>query len=948
MRIDFYHVDAFEVATYEPIWRALRSLGVDARLVGPPDGKNRAARGWFDHGAFVEACCGRRLPFETEADPGAVGVTTQNTEIVAAYRHPHIRLMYGPVMYPSAWGLSQHAASRFDCILAHGPYYQRHLARWKREWQTPVVGYPRYDDYFAGKLDLAALRRKHGVDHAKPILLYLPTWAENSSFDQYFEIIAEAGNRFQVIVRPHHCTARFEPQRMERLRASGARLATGPFDLPELLAVADLVVADARSCSLLEAIMCGRRVLGLASVAAQDEEWMRATGLAALSPCCHSPERFGEAVERCLAQPEDNAPRAVWRDEHVAFRDGSAANRAAQAILTAIERTVKSAAAPARPAPRPAVATRPAGAPRVSVVLPTYNHLRFLPAAIQSVLDQTYTDFELIIVNDGSTDGTRDYLERLRHPRIRVLHQQNQRLPRALNTGFRAARGDLLTWVSSDNSCAPIFLEALVGALDAWPEAGMAVSAFASIDPEGRITGIRRDQDLSPACLFTGNPGIAAFLYRREYQQAVGEYDPALEGAEDWDLWVRLSELAPVVYVPEILYYYRRHDATMTSQIPARVRESSLQVIPRALERCQHQLNLDKLYPAIAECSNREHAEAEACFDLGTNLLWSPYAPADLAVPFLKAAFEKSQVPGVLANLALALARAGHWEDLAQCLPHLGQINQPAIQEVFSNLSAALKRRQPLILTGPPPFGLTSTTSELLARTLGRRRVYSLTMAFSDAKNRDAERGMPPQASRPEAVESRKSLAVPVDSSGRTSPAAPEVSQSSLATSKSRAEFMAEAQACLAQGELEATRDVLEEALASSPGDLEVRETLGNICFQVEDFEAASRHYRFVTERQPRTADAWLRLAHAAHRNDQIEEFEHALGRVLALEPEHRDAQKFLGDLNLENGLNLEAVLAYKRVLRQTPNGPVNSRRRRPLTSAFWVLMPETNWRGRT
>jgi hypothetical protein len=100
-----------------------------------------------------------------------------------------------------------------------------------------------------------------------------------------------------------------------------------------------------------------------------------------------------------------------------------------------------------------------ASAAKVSVVLPTYNHLQLLPTAVESVLAQTYQDFELIIVNDGSTDGTREYLNSLKDPRVRVIHQDNKHLPEALNTGFRATRGELLTWISSDNYCVPVFLE---------------------------------------------------------------------------------------------------------------------------------------------------------------------------------------------------------------------------------------------------------------------------------------------------------------------------------------------------------------------------------------------------------------------------------------------------------------------------------------------------------
>lgn len=727
MRIEFYHVDAFEVANYEPIWRALRRLGASAHLIGPPEGQNRAIRGWFDYEAFLRVCSNHGLPFATEADPTAVGVTTQNSDIVEAYCRPHIRLMYGPVMYPSAWGLSERVAIQFDCILAHGPHYQRRFAAWKPADQIPVVGYPRYDDFFAGKLDVAGIRRKHGLETSKPTLLYLPTWSENSSFDQYFDFIAETQREFQVVVRPHHCMVRFEAQRMARLAAAGVTVCSDPFDLPKLMAVTDLVVADARSCSLLESLMCGRRALGLALDRQADEPWIQSTGLAALAPCCYKPENLLEMVSRAHEGPANTAARDAWREQHVAYRDGSAAERAAQAILTAIEKTATRRCVTRLEAPQVSAVHSP-GAPLVSVVLPTYNHLKFLPAAIDSLIGQSFGNFELIIVNDGSTDGTREYLDQLKDPRIRVIHQENQRLPGALNAGFKAARGQLLTWVSADNFAAPIFLEALVAALEAHPEAGWAVSAFAWTDSDGRITGIQRDQDLSLPSLLKCNPGIASFMYRRTCQQAVGDYDPSLEGAEDWDVWLRMAERSPAVYVSEILYYYRHHADSMTQRIPDRVRKSSCEVFYRAKDRWGGHFDLHALYPAIAKCSNRNAAETQACFDLGTRMLRSPFIPAQAAAFFLSSAFDKNHSPETLFNLAAAFIKIEAWDPAARSVFLLQKVKHAEIQRRLPQLVEAVCTRNGFNGQDPALFDL-DAASELLSKTRASRLTYSLSLA---------------------------------------------------------------------------------------------------------------------------------------------------------------------------------------------------------------------------
>src|SRR6185295_3299962 len=101
---------------------------------------------------------------------------------------------------------------------------------------------------------------------------------------------------------------------------------------------------------------------------------------------------------------------------------------------------------------------------------------------------------------------------------------------------------------------------------DTNPDAGLACAAFAWIDDRDDVTGVHRDQDFSYPSLLAQSPGNAAFLYRRACQERVGEYDPALEGAEDWDMWLRIAEHVPTVYVPEILVYYRLHGRSMTAQ----------------------------------------------------------------------------------------------------------------------------------------------------------------------------------------------------------------------------------------------------------------------------------------------------------------------------------------------------------------------------------------------
>lgn len=205
------------------------------------------------------------------------------------------------------------------------------------------------------------------------------------------------------------------------------------------------------------------------------------------------------------------------------------------------------------------------GSPRVSVVLPTYNQAEYLPQALDGVFNQTWRDYELIVVNDGSTDDTPRILDEYRKRySFTVIHQENQKLPRALNTGFRLARGQYLTWTSSDNVMLPRMLEVLVDALDCHPQVGLVYADWETIDEHGVVIGTAQTFDFDRHLLMRMNYIKACFLYRRACQDVVGLYDPEYIHAEDWEYWLRISRSFQMMRVPQVLYQYRVHSNSLT------------------------------------------------------------------------------------------------------------------------------------------------------------------------------------------------------------------------------------------------------------------------------------------------------------------------------------------------------------------------------------------------
>lgn len=203
--------------------------------------------------------------------------------------------------------------------------------------------------------------------------------------------------------------------------------------------------------------------------------------------------------------------------------------------------------------------------PGVSVVLPTYNQAEYLPLALDSVLSQTWQDRELIVVNDGSTDDTSRILDAYEQRYgFTVIHQENQGLPRALNNGFRRARGRYLTWTSSDNVMLPRMLKVLVDTLDRHPRVGLVYADWAVIDEQGDVIGEVETLDFDQHLLMRTNYINACFLYRRECQDRLGLYDPQYVQAEDWEYWWRISCSFGVMHVPQVLYQFRVHSSSLT------------------------------------------------------------------------------------------------------------------------------------------------------------------------------------------------------------------------------------------------------------------------------------------------------------------------------------------------------------------------------------------------
>jgi len=215
------------------------------------------------------------------------------------------------------------------------------------------------------------------------------------------------------------------------------------------------------------------------------------------------------------------------------------------------------------------MAEPPSPAPAVSIIVPTFNRLQYLPPAIESVLAQTYRDWELIIADDGSDAETRAYLSRLENPpRIRVLwlpHSGNPAVVR--NAAVREARGEYVAFQDSDDLWMPGKLAAQIASLEAHPERGWSHTSFTPVDASGVPLNVARERWWPPAegwileRLISMDAVIAlpsVVAHRRLFNQ-VGGFDTGQRMCEDYDLWLRLAARSEIDAVHEPLLLVRRH-----------------------------------------------------------------------------------------------------------------------------------------------------------------------------------------------------------------------------------------------------------------------------------------------------------------------------------------------------------------------------------------------------
>ncbi len=200
---------------------------------------------------------------------------------------------------------------------------------------------------------------------------------------------------------------------------------------------------------------------------------------------------------------------------------------------------------------------------KVSIIIPAYNSMKFLPETLASVWQQTFTDFEVLIIDDGSSDDIKEWVSQIADAKLKLISQPNQGASAARNQGIRAASGEYIAFLDADDLWMPTKLETHVSYLEQNPDIGLVYSWTAITDAQGKPTGRvmtpTDEGDIFIKILARNIVVCPSVVVRRCCFDNVGLFIDSLRFNEDWEMWIRIASQYKFAVVKEPLVYYRQH-----------------------------------------------------------------------------------------------------------------------------------------------------------------------------------------------------------------------------------------------------------------------------------------------------------------------------------------------------------------------------------------------------
>ncbi|MEN9521363.1 MAG: hypothetical protein RLZZ381_3951 [Cyanobacteriota bacterium] len=384
----------------------------------------------------------------------------------------------------------------------------------------------------------------------------------------------------------------------------GSRFALHYFNyeqMPEVYRSADVFTLPSLNepfgLAYLEAMASGIPVVGT------DDEMRRfIIGEGGLLCDVTDSEGYADTITQALNHNWGNKPRQQalkfdWDAITLNYRDVMLDAIGAATPSAIAKRTRRVIATHRKPPLQPVLSQPKIDKPKISVIIPTYNAMSYLPEAVDSVLRQTFGDFELIIVDDGSHDNTVEWVISLTDPRVKLITQENQGSAAARNRGIAIAQGAYIALFDADDIWEANKLEKQVHFLEAHPSIGLVDTSVVLIDEDGKSTGklvtSQAEGDVwkhlvqfQPVCSCDSTP-----LIRRECFDAVGLFDRDLMFLEDLDWWIRLASSYQFGAIKEPLVKYRQHSGSKSTNC-----QETLQAFHKIIEKAFESAPTELLY----------------------------------------------------------------------------------------------------------------------------------------------------------------------------------------------------------------------------------------------------------------------------------------------------------------------------------------------------------------
>ena len=224
--------------------------------------------------------------------------------------------------------------------------------------------------------------------------------------------------------------------------------------------------------------------------------------------------------------------------------------------------------------------------PSVTIYITNYNYGTYLEQAIQSVLNQTYTDYELIIIDDGSTDDSKDIIDQYqKHNNIYTVFQENKGLNASNNIALNLTRGKYIVRLDADDYFAPQAIEVMVSELNRNKDHALVFPDYYHVDEKGNILEeIKRHDFTNNVSLFDQPAHGACTMFRTEILKSIGGYDEEFNCQDGYDIWLKISQLYKVKNISLPLFYYRQHDNSITKN-ESKLFETRTQIVEKNVKK---------------------------------------------------------------------------------------------------------------------------------------------------------------------------------------------------------------------------------------------------------------------------------------------------------------------------------------------------------------------------